>query len=488
MVSSLADEFSPAAVAQPEWTSSSRGTRATTRSRIVSRPPDGGVLRLRDQWCPIALTVTLTETLLSLGVMVGAAITGHPVLTMVGLLWGLMQGGSALLNWRYRRVDELRPTLRRARLLGFGLLAVFAFSDLPQMPAAIGFVALVGLSIVLRQLGTALMSRFRTTTRIVIAGRGSQLRHAVVLNEAEGVEVLPFDVTSGTWGLESDRDEVIELNPAEALTKGLLSRAPDRVIVLPGSLTADQTQELAWAIEAYDIDLLIDVSLPSVARQRLDVVSSDRSTALRLTPSQSRTADKLVRGIDATLAGLLLVALSPLMLVVAALIKRDSSGPAFFVQKRVGRDGVVFPMLKFRTMHVNAEEMLEALRSDNEVEGGVIFKMKRDPRITRVGRVLRSTSLDELPQLINVLVGHMSLIGPRPALQREVDDYDRRTRRRLAVRPGLTGLWQVSGRSNLSWEDAVRLDLDYVDNWTPQRELSIALRTAKVVATREGAY
>lgn len=488
MVSSLADEFSPAAVAQPGWTSSSWGSQATSRPRIVARPHDGGVLRRRDQWCPIALSVTITETLLSFVVMAAAAIGGMPVLAAVALIWGAIQGGSASLNWRYRRVSELRPTIRRARVLGVGLLAVFAFSDLPQLPAVIGFVSLVGMSLALRRLGSALTRRFRTTTRVVVAGRGSHLRHAVAHHEAHGAEVLPFDVSTSTWGLESDRDEVATLNSAEALTRGVLHRAPDRVIVLPGALTAEQTQELGWAIEHYDIDLLVETSLPSVASQRLEVVSSDRTTALRVTPSQSRTADKLVRAVDAALSGLLLLVLSPLMLVIAGLIKRDSSGPALFVQKRVGRDGEIFPMLKFRTMHVNAEEMLEALKADNEVEGGVLFKMKHDPRITRVGRVLRSTSLDELPQLINVLVGHMSLIGPRPALQQEVDNYDRRTRRRLAVRPGLTGLWQVSGRSNLSWEDSVRLDIDYVDNWTPRREVSIAVRTVKVVATREGAY
>jgi exopolysaccharide biosynthesis polyprenyl glycosylphosphotransferase len=184
-------------------------------------------------------------------------------------------------------------------------------------------------------------------------------------------------------------------------------------------------------------------------------------------------------------AALLLLAL-PVGLTIALAIRLDSPGPVLFRQTRVGARGEPFQMLKFRTMCVDAEARLAALRRD--AGNDVMFKMKDDPRVTRVGRVLRRFSLDELPQLLNVLCGQMSLVGPRPALQREVDDYEPDAVRRLRVRPGLTGLWQVSGRSDLSWDESLRLDLWYVDNWSMVLDLQILFRTARAVLRGTGAY
>jgi len=184
----------------------------------------------------------------------------------------------------------------------------------------------------------------------------------------------------------------------------------------------------------------------------------------------------------------LLVLLSPVFLCLILAIRLDSPGYGIFRQVRVGKAGSKFTMYKFRTMHLNAEAMLLALLSLNDHGAhSVLFKMKNDPRVTRLGRMLRRTSLDELPQLFNVLRGEMSLIGPRPALPQEVAMYDKQALRRLAVRPGMTGLWQVSGRSTLSWQESLSCDLDYVDNWTPTREVIIAARTIKAVLTHDGA-
>ena len=158
-----------------------------------------------------------------------------------------------------------------------------------------------------------------------------------------------------------------------------------------------------------------------------------------------------------------------------------------FRQRRVGLDGAEFECLKLRSMGIDAEAQLAQLAAANE-SAGVLFKIKNDPRITRVGRFIRRYSIDELPQLWNVLVGEMSLVGPRPALPSEVERYDEDTKRRLHVRPGLTGLWQVSGRSSLSWEDTVRLDLYYVDNWSVGRDVSILCRTVRAVLGKDGAY
>jgi lipopolysaccharide/colanic/teichoic acid biosynthesis glycosyltransferase len=178
---------------------------------------------------------------------------------------------------------------------------------------------------------------------------------------------------------------------------------------------------------------------------------------------------------------------APVLLVVAIGIRLDSSGPAFFRQTRVGRHGREFTMLKFRSMDVGAEARRAELESANE-GSGPLFKMKTDPRVTRIGVVLRRYSLDELPQLFNVLAGSMSMVGPRPPLPAEVATYGREAQRRLLVKPGLTGLWQVGGRSDLPWEQSVRLDLRYVENWTLALDAVILWKTLGAVVNSRGSY
>lgn len=190
--------------------------------------------------------------------------------------------------------------------------------------------------------------------------------------------------------------------------------------------------------------------------------------------------------LNAVVALLLILLLAPVMLAVAIAVKLDG-GPVFFRQTRVGRGGSDFGMLKFRSMVVDAEARLAELAARNE-GAGPLFKMCDDPRVTRVGAVIRRYSLDELPQLFNVVAGTMHLVGPRPALRREVDAYCPLAARRLAVKPGLTGLWQVSGRSDLSWDESIRLDADYVERWSPMLDLSILARTAGAVTRGGGAY
>jgi len=203
-------------------------------------------------------------------------------------------------------------------------------------------------------------------------------------------------------------------------------------------------------------------------------------------PKLSGVAWLLKNVLDRIISALALVALLPLFLFVSLLIRLSDRGPAFFRQSRVGREGKVFKVVKFRTMYPNAEERLAQLVDQNESDG-LLFKIKDDPRITPIGRFLRSTSLDELPQLINVLRGEMSLVGPRP-LPADDGDFLGDVRRRLLVKPGITGLWQVSGRSETSWDDAVRLDLYYVDNWSLAFDMVIMWRTVGVVLRRRGAY
>ena len=203
-------------------------------------------------------------------------------------------------------------------------------------------------------------------------------------------------------------------------------------------------------------------------------------------PRANRASRAVKATLDVVLAAILLVFVSPLLLVLMIAVRLDSAGPALFRQVRVGKDGQRFEVLKLRTMVCGAEDLKAGLLAANEYDG-VLFKIRHDPRVTRFGALLRRSSMDELPQLLNVLRGEMSLVGPRPSLPVEVAAMDEETMRRFAVRPGMTGLWQVSGRSNLPWSEAKALDTYYADNWTVSGDLLILLRTAKAVVSAEGA-
>lgn len=214
-----------------------------------------------------------------------------------------------------------------------------------------------------------------------------------------------------------------------------------------------------------------------------------RRLALHLRLLASASGPYVRRSLDILATGAGLLCLAPLLLVVAALIKLTSEGPVFFPQERVGEHGRRFKMWKFRTMITNAEALKDVLAKQHaNATDGVRFKMVRDPRITPVGRVLRKFSIDELPQLFNVLAGDMTLLGPRPPVWREVALYDNRALRRLEVKPGLTCLWQVRGRSNLSFAQQVELDIEYIDRVKPAEEVKILLQTVPAVVTGRGAY
>ncbi|WP_158563996.1 exopolysaccharide biosynthesis polyprenyl glycosylphosphotransferase [Jiangella anatolica] len=263
------------------------------------------------------------------------------------------------------------------------------------------------------------------------------------------------------------------------------------VCVTPGSeFTGDRLRALSWMLGDIGIDLVTDLGLSDVAAHRMGLGSMGSSVLLhvkQVRPTGLRLAAKVAT--DRLLAGLMLLLLSPLLLTIGLAVKLTDSGPAIYRQDRVGRDGLYFTMFKFRTMYVDADQRRAELLDSADGDGdGPMFKMRHDPRITRIGRLLRKYSLDELPQLLNVLRGDMSLVGPRPALPEEVATYDGTARRRLAAIPGMTGLWQVSGRSNLTWGETVRLDLRYVDNWSYGDDLQLLRRTAGAVVRSTGAY
>ncbi len=259
-------------------------------------------------------------------------------------------------------------------------------------------------------------------------------------------------------------------------------------ITSSGVLGREGLRQLAWQLEGSDTSLLLTPELTDVAGPRINVRPLGALSLLQVTEPKFSGATRILKGaMDRVIAALMLLVLSPVLLATALLIKLDSRGPVFFRQTRSGVGGAPFQLVKFRSMVDAAEDLLIDLTDRNE-SGGVLFKIRRDPRVTRVGRVLRRFSIDELPQLWNVLIGEMSLVGPRPPLPSEVEMYEEDARRRLLVKPGLTGLWQVSGRSDLSWDESVRLDLYYVENWSFVLDLTIIARTVGAVVAGRGAY
>jgi exopolysaccharide biosynthesis polyprenyl glycosylphosphotransferase len=253
-------------------------------------------------------------------------------------------------------------------------------------------------------------------------------------------------------------------------------------------LTQAGLRRLSWELEGSGVDLVVAPALTDVAGPRIHIRPVSGLPLLHVEEPEFSGVRRVLKGsVDRGGAIAALVVLLPLFLALAVWVRVSSRGPALFRQERVGTDGKPFTMYKFRSMYVDAEQRLADLRQLNEGDG-VLFKMKDDPRITPAGKWLRRYSLDELPQLINVAVGTMSLVGPRPPLQSEVSQYENDVRRRLLVKPGLTGLWQISGRSDLSWEESVRLDLHYVENWSLALDLVILWKTAFAVLSRKGAY
>lgn len=262
----------------------------------------------------------------------------------------------------------------------------------------------------------------------------------------------------------------------------------DTVVLTSGHLDADGIRDLSWELEKLDVDLVVCPGMADVASPRLTVRLVGGQPLLHVDKPQYDGAKKFQkRAFDVGFSLLVLLAASPVLLAAALAVKVTSRGPVLYLSERIGLDGEPFQMIKFRSMVVDADRRLADIAHLNE-GGAMLFKIRRDPRVTPVGRFLRRYSLDELPQFLNVLAGQMSVVGPRPPLRTEVEAYDDQVRRRLLVRPGITGLWQVSGRSDLSWEDSVRLDLSYVENWSMLGDLAIALKTAKAVVRATGAY
>ncbi|RLP12016.1 exopolysaccharide biosynthesis polyprenyl glycosylphosphotransferase [Propionibacterium australiense] len=248
---------------------------------------------------------------------------------------------------------------------------------------------------------------------------------------------------------------------------------------------------LAAKLEAERVELIVVPALSDISSQRMTMRPVAGMPLMHIDKPSTHSYSQVTKRVFDVVCSALLILLSlPIIAVTAIAIKLEDRGPIIFKQQRIGIGGKPFECYKIRSMVTNAAEIKEQLiaQHQNESEGDVLFKMKKDPRITKVGGFIRRFSIDELPQFVNVFKGDMSLVGPRPALKSEVDKYEQHVRRRLDVRPGITGLWQVSGRSDLSWADTVRLDLYYVDNWSLVQDFSILAKTFKAVFSSSGAY
>ncbi|MEV8588269.1 sugar transferase [Streptomyces sp. NPDC051180] len=300
------------------------------------------------------------------------------------------------------------------------------------------------------------------------------------------------DAVCTTDGLGPDGDHVdgVPVVGPLADVASHVSRDGYRVVAITPDphWSPDRLQRLAWNLEGSDAEMVVAPVLMEVAGPRLHVDAVLGIPLLRVSMPTFTGGRRAIKGVvDRLGAAVLLVLFAPLMAFVGLLVLVDSRGGAFYRQRRVGKDGREFTILKFRTMVTGADRARDELAELNE-GAGLLFKLRRDPRVTRVGAVLRRYSVDELPQLVNVLTGSMSLVGPRPPLPEESAAYGPDIRRRLLVKPGLTGLWQISGRSDLSWEEAVRLDLRYVEDWSLALDTVILWKTLRAVVYGQGAY
>ncbi len=415
---------------------------------------------------------------------------GEPSLLVALLLWPLLltaAGATRLRAVPGTRRLQCRLVLRTAAYVGLLLWVADALVALPVAPGPLvaTTATLAGVSLLLRLPRWAAQG-----SRLLVVGETRQVLTALEELRRTGRDLAPVGVcVLGAEPLPA-QEAYLDLGPGlESVPAAAARCGAEAVLVLPGPEVGTRDAErLGWHLGPRGVQLYLGTGLLDVAAGRTAIAEVNGLRLVHLRSLPAAGTPRLVKTVAERLAAaLLLLVLLPLMLAVAVAVRLDSPGPALFRQRRVGRDGRLFTMYKFRTMREAAEERLAAL-ADRDEGAGVLFKIRQDPRVTRTGTLLRRWSLDELPQLLNVARGDMALVGPRPALPQEVARYEADPRRRLAVKPGLTGLWQVSGRSDLSWTETVRLDLRYVDNWSLRLDLAILCRTVGAVLGRRGAY
>ncbi|GGZ58600.1 exopolysaccharide biosynthesis polyprenyl glycosylphosphotransferase [Streptomyces subrutilus] len=460
-------------------------------------------------YLPAAVTADVLGAALPVGLVFEAAGQVRPLYCALGaaLAWTAVQA----LRRRYaaRSLGESRGVLPVLHdwLILIGVLAVARVvteEDTPRLSALGALVPALLITVACHKLTYRHLSAARreaqAVSRVLVVGEPDAAEDVIahLAARTDHPYVVVGMVPVGRGPLDSGVPVAARLGDAApeasdgdsaAVLGAVRSHHADLVLVAPGARFAgERLRRVAWALHDAGLELAVFPGLVEVSVKRLETLSAGGLAMLRVVPPVSRGVQTLLKSaLDRAGAALGLLLLSPFFLGVVLAIRLGSRGPAFYRQRRIGRGGAPFVMWKFRTMVVDADARKAELAGANENDG-LMFKMRRDPRVTRVGRLLRRTSMDELPQLFNVLTGRMSLVGPRPPLPEEVAQYDEVELRRLTVRPGMTGLWQISGRSDLSWDETIQLDLQYVDNWSFTSDVDVMGRTLRAVVDGRGAY
>ncbi|MEV1331956.1 sugar transferase [Micromonospora costi] len=485
-------------------------TRTPSRS---AEAPTGAVART-DERSYVRALVVLDATVLSVALLVGyLARFGDEqpggskvsyVLVAPGLVLAWLLALKALRCYDDRVIGYGADEYRRVSMSGLRLAAAIAIADyvievgVSRTFLGIFFaVGMVGLEVARfaarKQLHRARSRGVGWSRKVLVVGDTAHVLELVQTLRREpyaGYQVVGACIPDALLAPVAQRlGDVPVVGSFRGIPEAATAIGADTVAVTAsGELTAARLRRLGWQLEGTGIDLVLAPALTDVAGPRIHTRPVAGLPLIHVEAPEFRGTRKLVKAlVDRSIAVIVLTVLMPMLVVIALAIRLDSRGPVFFRQTRVGQGGREFGVWKFRTMVVNADALLAELAARNETDG-LMFKMRDDPRVTRVGRTLRKWSLDELPQLINVLLGQMSLVGPRPPLPSEVARYDGDVARRLLVKPGMTGLWQVSGRSDLSWEDGIRLDLYYVENWSLAVDLTIFWKTFGAVINGRGAY
>ncbi len=496
----------------------STATRQTAARRLAATVLDRGSAG-RPRWLRAYFIVLLASDALATGiagtvaltvlerqgnldsVQVGSVVVSYPLLVALMVPFWLATLG---LTGAYdaREVGNGSEEYRRVFGAAVRAVAVVGFiSFAGRLEVARGFVALmppigVGLTLIGRYRVRKWVHRKRAngrfTHRVVVVGSREHARDLVrhlQRTPHAGYSVLGVCVPGEAGVLEVDGVPVPILGSPSETEDAIGLVSPDAIAISDvANLPSGALRRIAWSLEGSGIDMIVVPAMTDLAGPRIAIRPVAGLPLLHVEePVLGGTPRFMKALVDRVLAGLAILILSPLFLAVAFGVGASSRGPVFYRQVRVGKDGRHFTIWKFRTMRKDADQMRHEVEHLNQSDGP-LFKVQHDPRVTPVGRWLRRFSLDELPQIVQVATGHMSIVGPRPPLPTEVERYDDHTSRRLLVKPGLTGLWQVSGRADLSWDESVRLDLYYVENWSPALDFVILWKTVAAVVQGRGAY
>lgn len=423
----------------------------------------------------------------------------RPIDLVIGVLWvfSLVALGTYRLRNRVTGMDEYRR-VATAGFVAAAATGVFSYLMQHELSRAfflslfvIGIPALLTERLVTRRIGHRLRASGYLSQNVLVAGDPARVNEIIDVMRREkhlGLRVLGA-LTRRDAGASREVNGIPVVGNVEDAGRVAERVGACAVIFCEGAFDdCAEFRRSAWRFENSSVQMMVVPGVTDVSADRLTMRPIAGMSLIQIEEPQAMQAGRLLkRMFDVAATAVLMLFALPLIVTTAIAIKLEDGGKVFYRQTRVGRNGQLFWCYKFRSMRPDADQVLAGLKALNEGQGP-LFKMADDPRVTRIGKLIRRLSIDEIPQFFNVLRGEMSLIGPRPALPNEVAEYEPDVLRRLAVRPGLTGLWQVSGRSDLSWSESVRLDLYYVDNWSMVQDVGILLKTLSAVLRSRGAY